>query len=103
MKNDLKQSIISALRGLGLIKVIDQSLYFYSKKKNKSINSRFKSQNPDIKLPPDYMMYESFQLNYSSYYFDSIESAKELLNKVENFKSFQKGGGLHFGLGMRTR
>lgn len=38
------------------------------------------SQNPDISLPPPYLIYESFQLNYQLYYNDSMDSAEKLLD-----------------------
>lgn len=38
----------------------------------------FKSKNPNVKLPPDYLIYESFQINYQKYYTESIDTAKWL-------------------------
>ncbi|MDZ7626596.1 MAG: hypothetical protein U5J96_19370 [Ignavibacteriaceae bacterium] len=41
----------------------------------------FKEKNPDVILPPDYMIYESFQMNYENYYNDSVSTA-EWLDKL---------------------
>ena len=38
----------------------------------------FLEKHPEIKLPPDYLLYESFQLNYKKYYSDSVETAQWL-------------------------
>lgn len=99
MKADSKQIIVAALRKVGLIGAVDKGLYSYSKLKNKKGNALFKKENPTIKLPPDYMMYESFQINYRSYYFDSMESAKEIIELAKPFVNFNKASILDWGCG----
>ncbi len=73
-----KGQISNLLRGLGLIYFTDWVRYYIQKFKNRKINKEFKLKNPDVKLPPDYLIYESFQMNYQKYYTDSIETANWL-------------------------
>jgi len=74
-------------RSFGLIYSFDKARYYYFKNKNKGNNKRFLEENPSIALPPDYLMYESFQIDYKKYYNDSLDSAKEL---VEVFGEYHK-------------
>ncbi len=56
----------------------DRIRFFIYKLKNRKINIKFIKENPTIHLPPDYLIYESFQINYQKYYTDSVETAKWL-------------------------
>jgi SAM-dependent methyltransferase len=46
---------------------------------NRKINHDFRAAHPDVPLPPDYLLYESFRINYAKYYTDGIETAKWLI------------------------
>lgn len=96
---DSKQIIVAALRKVGLLGLVDKGLYNYSKLKNKKSNVLFQMENPDIKLPPDYMMYESFQLNYRSYYFDSLKSAAGIIELAKPYVNYNKASILDWGCG----
>ena len=79
-----KGSVSNILRKLGLLYPLDKLRYQLEKNRNKKDNQAFKSSHPNVALPPDYMMYESFQLNYSKYFSGGKESAAwvvELLRK----------------------
>ena len=78
-----KGIISNVLRKLGLMYYTDWLRYYLQKFKNRKINRDFKLKNPDVLLPPDYLIYESFQLNYKKYYTDSIESAIWLTNHLK--------------------
>lgn len=76
--------ISNILRKSHLLHLSDKLSYLIRKFRNLSVNKEFRRQNPTIKLPPDYLIYESFQLDYKKYYSDSHETAiwlKELLSK----------------------
>ena len=73
-----KGDISNILRKLHLIFLADWLRFYIQKSKNKTINTRFKLNNPNVKLPPDYLIYESFQINYQEYYTKSIETTKWL-------------------------
>lgn len=81
----MKQILSSILRRLNLMSLVDKGVFKYNKFKNKKVNDLFINQNPEVLLPPDYLMYESFQLNYQSYYYDSIESAKWIVDLVSPY------------------
>ena len=38
----------------------------------------FKTRSPNVELSPDYLIYESYQINYQKYYTESIKTAKWL-------------------------
>jgi SAM-dependent methyltransferase len=74
----LKKSISTFLRRIHLLYSIDYLVYGYKKVKNYQANKRFTRLHPEVVLPPDYLIYESFQLDYHKYYTDSVETAQWL-------------------------
>lgn len=74
-----KGQISNLLRQAGLLFFTDKIRYYIERAKNRKINADFKKSHPHFVLPPDYLLYESFQLNYKKYY-DSIDTAKWLAN-----------------------
>ncbi len=87
------------LRNLTLFKPLDYIRYLFFKIIKSKKNKNFIKNNPEIILPPDYLMYESFQLDYKKYYDDSIESAREIINKTSNYINFQNANILDWGCG----
>ena len=69
-----KTLISNSLRSLGLLYALDKVRFQLEKRNNKQANRLFRKANPEVKLPPDYLMYESFQMNYDKYYTESIET-----------------------------
>jgi len=59
----------------------------------------FKDINPDVILPPDYMIYESFQMNYENYYNDSVSTAKWLISYFEKYVELKSIKILEWGCG----
>ena len=78
--NRIKNSFSRFLRKVRLLYVADYLRYFFVKYQNKKDNDAFKEKFPDIVLPPDYLMYESFKLDYASYYFGGKKKAEWVLN-----------------------
>lgn len=73
----MKKGQISAiLRKLRLIYLADWIHFYVQRFKNQKNNAAFKKNNPDVKLPPDYLIYESFQIDYTKYYTQGINTAK---------------------------
>jgi len=72
--------ISNFLRRTGLIYQTDRIRYFLESYKNRSANLIFRKNNPEVKLPPDYLIYESFQINYEKYYSNGKDTAQWLVN-----------------------
>ena len=94
-----KGQISNLLRGLRLIYFADWIRYYIQKFKNYKINKDFKSENPEVKLPPDYLIYESFQINYQKYYTESIETAKWLADHFQKHIDLKDKRILDWGCG----
>ncbi len=71
-----KGKISNTLRQLRLIYWADWVRFYAERYKNKKRNIAFRKNNPAVKLPPDYLIYESFQIDYENYYTDSVNTAK---------------------------
>jgi ubiquinone/menaquinone biosynthesis C-methylase UbiE len=77
----------------------DWARYYIQRFRNKRINKGFKKSNPDVKLPPDYLMYESFQINYSKYYTESIETAQWIASHFTKYIELKDKKILDWGCG----
>ena len=80
-----KSNITTVLRKLRLMHLADRLNFFYQKFRNQKSNKAFRENNPDVILPPDYMIYESFQMNYDNYYNDSLDTANWLISYFDKF------------------
>jgi ubiquinone/menaquinone biosynthesis C-methylase UbiE len=96
----MKRGQISNLvRQAGLIYLTDWIRYYNERFKNRKINQAFKKNNPDIQLPPDYLIYESFQLNYKKYYTESIDTAKWVVSYLNKHIELKNKKILDWGCG----
>ncbi len=55
----------------GLLFLVDRFTFWYHIIRFRKQNNQFKTEHPDYVLPPDYMLYESYQLNYRQYFKDA--------------------------------
>lgn len=94
-----KGDISNILRKLRLLYFTDLIRFYYERFKNRKINNKFKKENPEVVLPPDYLIYESFQINYKKYFSDSIESAKWLVGHFEKHIDLKDKKILDWGCG----
>lgn len=76
-----KGQISNKLQKIGLLYPLDMLRYRFMQYHNLKDNQKFKVENANIVLPPDYFMYESFQMNYQKYYFGGRETAEWILKK----------------------
>ena len=95
----MKTLISNTFRWLGLIYLVDIARYSIQSLKNKRANNRFKKKYPEVKLPPDYLLYESFQINYDKYYNGGLETAKWLINLLQKHQQFKNKKILDWGCG----
>jgi ubiquinone/menaquinone biosynthesis C-methylase UbiE len=94
-----KGQISIYLRRLGLIYFTDWVRYYTQRFLNRRINNSFKTKNPDVKLPPDYLIYESFQINYHKYYTGSIDTANWLADQFRKHTNLKDKRILDWGCG----
>jgi SAM-dependent methyltransferase len=71
------------LRNLGLIYFGDKIRYILHYLKNFGANKKFRQSNPGIQMPPDYLIYESFRIDYNKYYYGGLETGKWLISMLE--------------------
>jgi ubiquinone/menaquinone biosynthesis C-methylase UbiE len=71
----LRASLLQLIRKMGLSHTLDLIRYRMEKARNGADNRAFKQTNPDFNLPPDYLLYESFRLNYAAYQRTGLEAA----------------------------
>ena len=55
---------------------LDRLHYFLHRLRNKSKNEKFIRENPEIKLPPEYTLYEAYRLDYANYFEDGRNTAQ---------------------------
>lgn len=72
----LRARLLQLIRKLGLSHALDLLRFRVKQVRNYGANRAFKRANPDFPLPPDYLLYESFQINYAAYQRTGLEAAK---------------------------
>jgi len=96
----MKRSQVSnLLRKLGLLYYMDYVRFTLQKIKNNKENKDFVQKNLDVQLPPDYLIYESFQLNYRKYYTDSFDTAVWLTDYFKKYITCENINILDWGCG----
>jgi ubiquinone/menaquinone biosynthesis C-methylase UbiE len=96
----MKRGDISRLlRKFRLIYFTDWLRYYIQKYQNRAENRDFKLKNPNVILPPDYLIYESFQMNYKKYYTDGVISAKLMKSLFEKHLELKNKKILDWGCG----
>ncbi|MDH3648739.1 MAG: class I SAM-dependent methyltransferase [Saprospiraceae bacterium] len=92
-------SISHFLRKFRLIYIFDKIRFFLQRFEHRATNQSFQIQNPDVALPPDYLMYESFQINYGKYFEGGIEAAQWLISHLEKHIELKEKIILDWGCG----
>lgn len=95
----LKSKLSSILRKWRILMLADKTRFYFYKAWHSWKNERFRQQHPGIKLPPPYLVYESYQMDYAAYYQDGIDSAKEILLELSAFTAFNSLNILDWGCG----
>lgn len=60
---------------------------------------KFRHEHPEVKLPPDYLIYESFRLDYQKYYYGGRETAKWVIGHLEKYLPLEEVKILDWGCG----
>ncbi|MFT4533343.1 MAG: SAM-dependent methyltransferase [Saprospiraceae bacterium] len=94
-----KGNVSNLLRKLRLMHLTDRVRYYIQSYKNKQANKAFLNANPNIILPPDYLMYESFQINYEKYLVGGKDVADWIVNILNKYDTLQNVSILDWGCG----
>jgi ubiquinone/menaquinone biosynthesis C-methylase UbiE len=94
-----KGKITSWIRQLGLMHGFDKLKYYANKIKNRSKNNQFLQKYPHIALPPDYLIFESFKLDYEKYFIGGKESAVWIRDEISAFTDTKNLKILDWGCG----
>jgi len=84
---------------MGLIYYADLGRYYWQRFRNRTRNRAFVRTHPEVALPPDYLLYESFGLDYHKYYYDGLETARWLITQLERHASLREAYVLDWGCG----
>lgn len=95
----IKSIVSTVLRNTGMIYLSDYVRYLLHKILKRKKNSDFIKNNPGVKLPPDYLIYESFQLDYELYYNDGMDTAIWLIDLLKKHIEFDRIKVLDWGCG----
>ncbi len=94
-----KGAISNLLRRLRLIYITDLIRYRLERRRNHAANRKFRKDHPEVALPPDYLIYESFQMNYEKYYASSLENTKWLVGIIRRHIDLKDKAILDWGCG----
>jgi ubiquinone/menaquinone biosynthesis C-methylase UbiE len=95
----LKSKVSKFLRDINLLYVTDKVRFYVERFKNQKENNAFKKKHPNVVLPPDYLVYESFGMNYNNYFTNGIVSAKWMVEHFKNYTTLKDKKILDWGCG----
>ncbi len=95
----IKAYLTYLLRFLKIIYLIDKIRFYLHRIRYHKKNINFKKNNPDFVLPPDYLLYESFRLDYEKYCLSGLATAKWLKTIFEKYIELQNVKILDWGCG----
>ncbi|WP_034258127.1 class I SAM-dependent methyltransferase [Altibacter lentus] len=94
-----KQQLSNTLRKLGFLHVADKARFYQQLVKNKKKNDRFLENHPEVKLPPDYLIYESHEMSYEKYYTGGEKTAQWLVDYLKRHSDLKNKNILDWGCG----
>jgi ubiquinone/menaquinone biosynthesis C-methylase UbiE len=94
-----KGQISAFLRSIGLLYASDRIRYNLLRWKNRKLNQEFKEQHPEFVFPPDYLMYESFQINYKNYFTEGKNAARWIADHLKKHVALEGKRILDWGCG----
>lgn len=94
-----KTDILQAVRKIGLMHFLDKLKFYYEVQKNKTANQLFLQKNPTLKLPPPYMLFEAFQMNFEKYFSGGKNTAQWIIELTKPFLDLENATILDWGCG----
>jgi ubiquinone/menaquinone biosynthesis C-methylase UbiE len=88
----IKKNIGKVIRKLNIAGIADRFRFYSQYMVNYFSNKKFLSRNPSINFPPPYFLYETYELNYNSYYNDGLQTASETVSILRPFVNFDQPG-----------
>lgn len=73
------------VRKIGLMDDFDKVYFFYNKIRYNNKNNRFKRNNPLVKLPPDYVLYEAYKMDFENYFNDGRSTASQIVSQLSPY------------------
>lgn len=75
----MKQILLRFIRKMGWMKRFDRLYFSWNRWRNAAANRQFRAAHPGVALPPDYILYEAYRLDYAAYYNDGAATAASLV------------------------
>lgn len=94
-----KYKLTSQLRRFGIIKLSDKIRYYFLFLATYRLRRQFFKTYKDVKLPPAYFIYETFNLDYFKFYVQSIETTQWLISYFGKYKKLENLKILDWGCG----
>ena len=94
-----KAALSTWLRRAGLMHLADTVRFRVLQARHRAENRAFRVAHPEVVLPPDYLMYESFKLSYRSYYEGGRQTAEWLKKHLTPHLGLQNQAILDWGCG----
>ncbi|MFY0630559.1 MAG: class I SAM-dependent methyltransferase [Flavobacteriaceae bacterium] len=95
----MKHFIKNIFLRLGILPTIELIRFKLHQFNRRKINSSFKKAHSEVALPPDFFLYETFDLNYDKYYNGGKETAQWVLNYINDFTQLKEKNILDWGCG----
>jgi SAM-dependent methyltransferase len=95
----LKKALSYFLRRSGLIGLSDLAKYRVQKARMRQSNQAFIREHPGVALPPPYLVFESYALDYRSYFREGLDGAKFITAALERHRSLTGASLLDWGCG----
>lgn len=78
-----KANLSQFLRHVGLLRTADQLQFRLQQWRNRRHNAAFRRSHPNVALPPDYTLFETFRLDYRKYYEGGRNTARWVWNQLQ--------------------
>lgn len=95
----MKAIVSKLLRQANLLFFADELRFYIHKNRNRNRNRAFRLQHPDFRFPPDYLIYESFNMSYESYYKSGKAAAQSFVDIYKKYSSEKNPKILDWGCG----